>query len=62
MTSIILNRIFQVNNDILVQPRVDELIMKLTPYMLYNKNKGSIRIVNTDIEPPNNNSKTNNFH
>jgi hypothetical protein len=59
MTSIILNRIFQVNNDILVQPRVDELIMKLTPYMLYNKNKGSIRIVNTDIEPPNNNSKTN---
>jgi len=60
MTSIIHNRLFQVSNDILVQPPVDELIMKLAPYMLYNKNKSGIMKDETiDIEKANNNSKTN---
>lgn len=39
MTSIIHNRLFQVSNNLLIQPTVDELILELTPYMLYNKNK-----------------------
>ena len=50
MTSTIYNKMFQLNNNVCIGQTTDELLCKLTPYMLTINNKESINHENIEVD------------
>ncbi len=59
MTSTIYNKMFQLNNNVCIGQTTDELLYKLTPYMLTINNKESINHKNIEVDVSDINVTTN---